>query len=650
MQVMMKLILYLLLYLFYSKLPAAIKTNGLYNNNHVPTVNSVPAPWTPIQITQNNQIINVECWDRKYIFNNSILPTQIYSRESALLSKPINVIIIVNGKALSFNQGSLRLTSKSDAVAEMEGTAKLNYADGVIEINSKIHIEYDGLMLISLTSNYPKNFKPGSITISISYNKAVSKYYVTWMKSNRNYSGSIALKNGLSIQSQFTPYFWIGDNDKGLFWFCESSQNWPNAENENAIQIFNNSDEVIQKFNLGNTSQYDFGIQATPVKPLPTNWRNLRFSPAINSNVVVPWPKPGDPSSTKYFGWPEPVNENNYDALIKKFQSNGKKVLSYIAITRLPSKLPIYQQNKNNWKLGKIPMTLKDDNLVYIEPASKNYSEIISHQLTYYLQKNKFDGYYLDGAKLYSGWVNNQNKNYYPILAYRELQRRLYDSIKSQNPNALIISHMSGNMVIPILAYVDGYVDGEQFRSGKTGQLTYNVKESYLDLINLDQFKAEFIGKQWGIIPFFLPEFDPASAKNTQPTLGLASLLLVHDVQPWPIFSNISVWNKMYSALDSFGFQKSTFVPYYSNNPPTVNNNLKGLYVSAYTKTGQALIIISNLSKNPISGKVVLNPSALGLNAITNAYSFTNNTQTNLNQNTVDVKIEPLSYQILWLK
>jgi hypothetical protein len=478
-------------------------------------------------------------------------------------------------------------------------TVSQNQAAGKIEVRNKITIEYDGLMLFNIKTNYPSNLQPNSVTVDFPYNGDVGKYYMKWVKSkNEKYSGGIPSANGLAVQSASTPYFWIGNNDKGVFWFCERPKTWLDPKSQSPIKLTRSGDELVQSFDIGNAKNFEFGIQATPVKPLPADWRKWRFAPAINSNLIVPWPRVGDQQSTKYFGWPEAVNESNHKQMISKLQGEGKKVLSYIAITRLPSQSNIYQQNKAKWKQGKTVMKLKEDNLMNIEPSSPNYRETIAKQLADYVKRYNLDGYYFDGAKLPHDWRDNNNESYFPILAYRHLQRAVYESVKSTDPNALLAAHMSRDMDIPVLAYTDMYVDGEQFRyNDEGGKLAYQVKESYLDFIDLAQFRAEFIGKQWGLIPMFLPELDPSFKNVAQPTLGLASLLLLHDVQAWPIFSNVAVWNDMYKFLDAFGFQSATFIPYYSTKPPAVSN-AKDVYVSAYTKGSEALLIVSNLTKN----------------------------------------------------
>ena len=40
----------------------------------------------------------------------------------------------------------------------------------------------------------------------------------------------------------------------------------------------------------------------------------------------------------------------------------------------------------------------------------------------------------------------------------------------------------------------------------------------------LDTFRAEYMGRQWGIMPFFLPEFPASYARQVEPTRGLESV------------------------------------------------------------------------------------------------------------------------------
>jgi len=72
------------------------------------------------------------------------------------------------------------------------------------------------------------------------------------------------------------PYVWLGDNDRGLAWFAESDQGWAVEPADDALVVRHEEDAVALRVNLINTPthlagsrQYVFGLQATPVKPIP---------------------------------------------------------------------------------------------------------------------------------------------------------------------------------------------------------------------------------------------------------------------------------------------------------------------------------------------------------------------------------------------
>jgi hypothetical protein len=138
------------------------------------------------------------------------------------------------------------------------------------------------------------------------------------------------------------------------------------------------------------------------------------------------------------------------------------------------------------------------------------------------------------------------------------------------------------------------------------------VKDSYLDVMTLDSFRAEYMGRQWGLMPFFIPEFDAEHAQQVEPTRGMMALLMIHDVSPWPIWCNGKVLNEAFEALDEFGYVDAGFIPYFDAVPPATTD-MPEVYVSAYTKpNGRALLVIANLSKADRQGFVTPNAARLG--------------------------------------
>lgn len=180
----------------------------------------------------------------------------------------------------------------------------------------------------------------------------------------------------------------------------------------------------------------------------------------------------------------------------------------------------------------------------------------------------------------------------------------MYSVMKSNPKPTLTIAHISSKLTIPLLAFTDAYLDGEQFADV--------VKDDYMDVLALDAFRSEFIGRQWGLIPIFLPEFRRPYSEATEPTRGLMALLMLHDVLIWPQWCNVEMVNAALYGLDDFGYFDAEFIPYFDPIPPATST-LKDVYVSAYKKTdGKVLLIIANLSRENRTGQLFVNARRLG--------------------------------------
>jgi hypothetical protein len=141
---------------------------------------------------------------------------------------------------------------------------------------------------------------------------------------------------------------------------------------------------------------------------------------------------------------------------------------------------------------------------------------------------------------------------------------------------------MSSEVIIPMLSFTDTILDGEQFGSAK-------LADDYLDLLPPDMFRAEFLGRNVGPVEFFLPEL---RAPHVQAgTVNLAPYLLLHDVNPWPIWSEGATWTKLFAALDDFGIVDAEFVPYWSGAPVAAP---EGVLVSVYRREGSAVLAVMN--------------------------------------------------------
>ncbi len=544
-------------------------------------------------------------------FNQGALPTQITVLDEKLLSSPIALVIHQNNQRVVMTpiDNTLIQQANGDVVISSHLVAK------ELSLQVRSTIERDGLITIELAS---VNGKPlpldADLTIEMPLKASAFEYRARW-QSNQDLIGT--LETAPSVDSTaFVPYYWFGNNDKGLFWFSDSSKHWPNAFADDAIRIDRVGSSLLFRQKLKSAGQsllngwkYRIGLQPTPVKKYPKSWRKWRLTPGVNANIEIIWPASND-DSLKYYGYPEAANPKKFLDRVNAIKRNNREAVSYLTPSFVSTGAPEWEANRDNWMSGIFDSTSSDVRsmggaLAATTPTSRSWQSFIKDKTKVFQESYKLDGFYLDNMQVYGiynpqikvGYVaGNVAKKEYPIFEYRELFKSVIESIKLGNPSSKVLVHMSGHFNIPVLSLADAYIDGEQFRGV--------VKDNYLDVLSLDQLRAEFMGRQWGLIPIFLPEFDAANAARIEPTRGLMGLLMLHDITVWPLWCNLAEANKALKALDRFGYADSQFIPYFGSSSPATTTTSK-LLVSAYKKDqNESLLVVVNVSKSPIEDKV----------------------------------------------
>jgi hypothetical protein len=591
--------------------------------NRIGMEDKVLPPWTPLVVGRGENP-TVECWGRQYAFERSPLPSQIISAGKPMLARPMQVVVTVAGKRLEWSGGRARVESATPTKAQLTGMARADVAGGVAELQTSVRAEYDGLLVVGVGLSLPAGVKPDAVALEIPLRGDVVYYRHRWSPNWAGYTGNLTAGQGVVDSDGFIPYAWLGDNDRGLFWFCESGEHWPNFEGKNAFETARTGGEVTMRLNLVAAGQdipegwrYEFGLQATPVKPIPRDWRKWRLLPAPRANVGIFWPTP-NPDSQTYFGYPEASDPAVFEKRVGEHHEKGIKVVPYSCLTFLSGASGEFQWFGQKWSMGGGDATSSDVaayGAVFemVSPTSPGLADFLVAKNKEFMDRYGLDGYYHDNTHPYAcarpeancGWTRG-GRAYptHPILAYRELYRRIYAMVKSHDRPTFMMAHMSGKVTIPILAYEDSYLDGENFR--------LQVKDHYPDVLPLDTFRAEFMGRQWGIMPYFLPEFSPPYDTQVEPTRGLAGMLMVHDVAPWAIWCNGKVFEEALDALDAFGYVDASFVPYFDPKPPATTD-MRDVLASAYTQPGRALVIVANLSREDRSGTVRLDFARMGL-------------------------------------
>jgi len=596
-----------------------------WHNNGLGLEDKVLWPWTPLSVSNNK----VSCWGRDYFFAASSLPESIISAGKEILSRPVKLTVTSGGKNVAWTHSlsAVKLTPKGTKASLSSFWSGASAGKQALSLHAQVSVEFDGLILyeISVAGVDAKKIDSIVIDIPIVNELALYRHKFGWAwKDIASYSGSLPPKKGVVESSKFLPYYWFGDNDRGLFWFCESDSMWPNGSSDDAIQVIRTSEELIFRLLIKKASQalpsnwkLVFGLQATPVKPLPKNWRGLRLAPARNANVSIIWPEPKK-DSLLYYGYPEAADYGIFAERIKKLDQMGIAAAPYVCLTHVSTASPEWKKYSSLWSVSQYDAASADvrafgSPFAMVSPAAPSWSDFIVWKTKQFIDRYGLSSIYHDNTQPYPiaspatgvGYIRQgKPKAEFPILHYRSLYRRMYSVMKSNPKPTLTIAHISSKLTIPLLAFTDAYLDGEQFADV--------VKDDYMDVLALDAFRSEFIGRQWGLIPIFLPEFRRPYSEATEPTRGLMALLMLHDVLIWPQWCNVEMVNAALYGLDDFGYFDAEFIPYFDPIPPATST-LKDVYVSAYKKTdGKVLLIIANLSRENRTGQLFVNARRLG--------------------------------------
>ncbi len=579
-------------------------------------------PWTPVEAEGRA----VRCWGREYRFDRGPLPSQLRSAGEDLLAAPVRLVLASGGAEVRWSR------RRADVSPSGSGTRRIvfGYFEGKLgasraRVDVTATVEYDGVTVFELSGDSVSSIPLDALAVEIPLAASRAVYRHRHRSAGPALSGRLPEGEGIVDGGAFAPFYWLGDDDRGLFWFAESDESWPNGRSADAIEVVRAGGRVLLRLNLLGPGQtmprgwkFVFGLQATPVKPMPSGRRRWRLQPARGASASILWPVPkGD--SLRYYGYPEAADPAAFRSRVDALHAEGVKAVPYLLLTHLSSAAPEWPFFRTLWGTG-LADARSTDVLAYgsalerISPYGKEFADFIVRKTIEFVATHGLDGIYHDNtipfplASVDSGTgYRRGGRTYpsYPILGYRELYRRMAVALAGLGRETLTVAHMSGEMDVPVVGWDDAYLDGEQFAG--------LVEDSYPDVLPLDAFRAEFMGRQWGVAPFFLPELKPPWSERVEPTRGMMALLMLHDVSLWPIRCNVSVVNEALAALDAFGYADAEFIPYFDARPPAATG-MKDVHVSAYRKgDGSVLLVAANLSREDRAGELRIDGPRLGL-------------------------------------
>ena len=612
----------------------------VWSGNTLGLEDKVLPPWTPLQADAKAPAL--ECWGRRYEFGAFL--KQVRSAGADLLSGPVTLEATVEGQPVALSVPVGRLEGSTATRATLTGQADL----ASLRVTTRHELEYDGFTWTDLTVE-PTPTTPSVHLDELRLTWLMPKSQATLMHSDQgswggNPAGALP---AAGWSSAFTHFFWLGNEDRGLSWYAESNQNWLSSDKP-AIQFVPEGDQVrvIVRLLAAPTTvtkklDYGFGMMATPVRPQPPDVQRWRMTPGEQNPGVHPtfhiiWPT----GAEKWYGSTEPANPAAFAARVKARHDRDCLVLPYVNLNFASAGLPEWQYYGPRWMDDPLRAWGADTAADVAEmgystmgtcPAIRDWQDFILYRINEMIDRYGVDGIYIDCWGPYAsqappcGWRDEGGglHTIRPIRGYRALLKRVYTLFHDKRPNPLLMVHMSAMVNIPMLSFTDTILDGEQF----------GPKGDYLVILPPDKFRAEFLGRNWGPVEFFLPEFRDPYTKSGTP--DLAAYLLLHDVNAWPLWSDAAEWNRLYETLDVVGIAAARFQPYWKNSG--VEADPRVLISSYVGKTGTVLAVMN--TGEALDAVLTLNLAQLGLKRVGTAVDVLRGEPAKVEGNTLTVAL-----------
>ncbi|MBI4026592.1 MAG: hypothetical protein HY360_16515 [Verrucomicrobia bacterium] len=569
-----------------------------WQNHQLGLANDAPKPWTPMRVKDQT----IECWGRSYVYRDSVLPLQVTSQGETLLAGVVRVVVTKNQKRFAFEKAAVSLKPIGDGLVQVEAVSR----SGPYELRVTADYEFDGMAKIKLQLSSPDTLEAADgLSLEIPFQTArATLFHLTASSSGHppaSDSGFIP-SEGKTLD-EFRELIWLGDHTKGLCWFAESMENWP-IKDEQAIQVITPARDETRTlrikladkpFSLERPLTLVFGIQATPTRPRPENFRSLAY--LFSTQWCWFW---GD---GEYYPWqshPQGAREQ-----IQKARTNGQEVMPCSSLhfygqyrfakslfgdlpnpglmnreamlwgplwfaTPLPTGLPQIPEKHTapgNWYGKQYAPT----GLGGYCPAS-DFQDYYLWRLQELIEQTGLGAIYLDQPVLRCsnahhgcGYVNYKGQwtPRAPIFAMRNMIRRIHRLFHNAHGKAFIRWHSSNQILVPAVSFADVFWDGENYGSGPL-----RADEFYSKLLGEGRLQAQHTGFQFGFTPDLMPEFNPRYAPTPDSVRDIFGLLMVHDCTVCPAHSaHDQLIAFLHSKRLSFDFAGARTLHYWDNDP-----------------------------------------------------------------------------------
>jgi hypothetical protein len=648
-----------------------------WENNRLGISDKVIPPFTPLKADGRK----VSCVLREHVAGASGLWDRITSQGRSLLAAPMRWEVVSGGKPVPVVGRGWKL----ERARETDVVGKASWTAGEIKAQVRAEVDYDGMTKFTLTLPAARGANIEKLTLVAPINDREVPYLHACADQLRyNFAGKTPAGEGVVWDSSkasrtdlvgtFYPYVWAGGGERGLCWFADNDRDWSLDDKTPTVELARAGGTlelrvhfITQPTPLDRERQIVFGLQATPVKPMPAGWRKWQFSrnlPGARPFTIV--------GSTPYYGclsydfYPAAHDLTIYRKM-SEARDTGNADMSYVEAwlkQHLAEERPGSERHEffqrhiaaglhasrtasraDGWRF--VPYTnprgigfhmaewptfqdewhkfpyfnrAKKGQLDYDITPTKSFQDAA---MWYYREMMQvFDGIYWDNTFLAANWdtvvggawVDEAGRTHpgLGLWAMRELIKRTAVLFHQEKRDGIFVSHMTNASLIPVNAFANVNLDWEW----KYGW------DDFQDRFTPELTVAETIGRQTGCFPSLLAggvldRKDPRYAWMTRTRLGV---MLVHELRAWD--SGPEADTAFYRKLYEFGYGEPDcrVFNYWDAGHPVKVAGVDARTL-ALARGKRALVIVTDYGKGG-DAKLTLDRAALRLPASATAKDF----------------------------
>ena len=252
----------------------------------------VPTPWTPVTVKSDKGSVEVGVCGRTCRFAGSPLPTAIRTANEDILAAPIRLVGMVDGKPLEWLRNGVMTFSQKPSQATLSGWL----ANDAVIANCTARADFDGMIRFDVVLVPHRGAKPKleQLWLEVPLKAPCATLYHYWPGRWGAAKNSGAVDAGLTLP--FKPVVWLGWEEGGLSWFAESDKGWQPQKADQSIEVIRQGEQTVLRLHLLDSmpphlpQTFTFGLQPTPVKPMPADFHEWRVwhAPLLNTMANKP--------------------------------------------------------------------------------------------------------------------------------------------------------------------------------------------------------------------------------------------------------------------------------------------------------------------------------------------------------------------------